>query len=193
MNSILRHVAATQKAVRLPVCPNCHPLFPDAVHHRAGFGNALQGDSLEVGQEIRWRRQVVSPSQCCTVARDEDSLHQRWGTHLLACFGRYDAFKLAITESEDIWDHITLDESLKAALIDQVKRRLTPQAVKIRSDIEVACYAYEGINAVKEALRAGLALSTEDLEIKVRAAAGLLDLPDLFRVPCLETALIKRA
>eukprot|EP00037_Helgoeca_nana_P012512 m.113827 g.113827 ORF g.113827 m.113827 type:complete len:332 (+) comp21488_c0_seq4:274-1269(+) len=73
----------------------------------------------------------------------------------------YDAFKMAITENPEIWDHVTLNPELKAALIEQVKRRLTPQPVKIRSDIEVACYAYEGINAVKEALRAGLALSDE--------------------------------
>ena len=61
-----------------------------------------------------------------------------------------------------------MEGPLKEALIDQVKRRLTPQPVKIRSDIEVACYAYEGINAVKEALQAGLALSSEDLEVKVK-------------------------
>ena len=38
-------------------------------------------------------------------------------------------------------------------------------------DIEVACYAYEGINAVKDALRAGLSLSQEDLEVKVSRRA----------------------
>lgn len=34
-------------------------------------------------------------------------------------------------------------------------------------DIEVACYGYEGIDAVKEALRAGLCCSTESMPIKV--------------------------
>lgn len=34
-------------------------------------------------------------------------------------------------------------------------------------DIEVACYGYEGIDAVKEALRAGLNCSTESMPIKV--------------------------
>lgn len=34
-------------------------------------------------------------------------------------------------------------------------------------DIEVACYGYEGIDAVKEALRAGLNCSTENMPIKV--------------------------
>lgn len=35
------------------------------------------------------------------------------------------------------------------------------------ADIEVACYGYEGIDAVKEALRAGLGCSTEAMPIKV--------------------------
>ena len=34
--------------------------------------------------------------------------------------------------------------------------------------MEVACYNYEGIDAVKNALRAGLEMSTEDMPIKVR-------------------------
>lgn len=45
--------------------------------------------------------------------------------------------------------------------------RLTPHPVKIRADIEVSCYSYEGIDAVKSALKAGLAQSTEELPIKV--------------------------
>lgn len=35
------------------------------------------------------------------------------------------------------------------------------------ADIEVACYGYEGIDAVKDALRAGLNCSTEAMPIKV--------------------------
>lgn len=34
-------------------------------------------------------------------------------------------------------------------------------------DVEVACYAYEGVDAVKTALRAGLNQSTEEMPIKV--------------------------
>ena len=35
------------------------------------------------------------------------------------------------------------------------------------TDIQVSCYAYEGVDAVKNALRAGLMLSTEEMPIKV--------------------------
>lgn len=34
-------------------------------------------------------------------------------------------------------------------------------------DIEVACYHYEGIDAVKAALKKGLEVSTEDMPVKV--------------------------
>jgi translation initiation factor 2 subunit 1 len=37
--------------------------------------------------------------------------------------------------------------------------------------MEVACYGYEGIDAVKDALRAGLSLSTEDSPIKINLIA----------------------
>ena len=36
-------------------------------------------------------------------------------------------------------------------------------------DIEVSCYAYEGIDAVKRALTKGLELSTEDMPLKVHS------------------------
>lgn len=46
-----------------------------------------------------------------------------------------------------------------------------PQAVKVRSDIEVGCYAYEGVDAVKNSLRAGIALGTEETPIKINLIA----------------------
>lgn len=39
------------------------------------------------------------------------------------------------------------------------------------ADIEVACYSSEGIDAVKEALKAGLTLSTEESPIKINLIA----------------------
>lgn len=64
-----------------------------------------------------------------------------------------------------------LDDATKEVLLNNIKRKLTSQAVKIRADIEVACYGYEGIDAVKTALRAGLACSTEELPIKINLIA----------------------
>lgn len=64
-----------------------------------------------------------------------------------------------------------LDDKTKEVLLSNIKRKLTSQAVKIRADIECACYGYEGIDAVKTALKAGLSLSTEELPIKINLIA----------------------
>jgi translation initiation factor 2 alpha subunit (eIF-2alpha) len=34
-------------------------------------------------------------------------------------------------------------------------------------DVEVACYGYDGVDAVKAALREGLSASTEEMPVKV--------------------------
>lgn len=83
----------------------------------------------------------------------------------------YDAFKAALADSPDIFDKLDITMDVKKCLLDNVARRLTPQPIKIRSDIEVMCYAYEGINAVKDALRAGLACSIDDLTVKISLIA----------------------
>ena len=42
-----------------------------------------------------------------------------------------------------------------------------PQAVKARADIEVSCYGYEGIDAVKTALQAGMGLLNGGQQVKI--------------------------
>uniref|UniRef100_A0A0V0G5V4 Eukaryotic translation initiation factor 2 subunit 1 n=1 Tax=Triatoma dimidiata TaxID=72491 RepID=A0A0V0G5V4_TRIDM len=82
----------------------------------------------------------------------------------------YDFFKQAVLDNS-ILAECGLDEETQEVLLTNIKRKLTSQAVKIRADIEVACYGYEGIDAVKTALKAGLALSTEELPIKINLIA----------------------
>lgn len=68
-------------------------------------------------------------------------------------------------------DECGLDESTRDVLLNNIKRKLTSQAVKIRADIECSCYGYEGIDAVKAALKSGLEVSTEELPIKINLIA----------------------
>lgn len=70
-----------------------------------------------------------------------------------------------------ILDECGLTEEVKELLISNIRQKLTSQAVKIRADIEVACYGYEGIDAVKAALKAGLLCSTDDIPIKINLIA----------------------
>ncbi|XP_012224092.1 eukaryotic translation initiation factor 2 subunit 1 [Linepithema humile] len=82
----------------------------------------------------------------------------------------YDFFKQSVLDPS-ILAECGLDEHTKEVLLNNIKRKLTSQAVKIRADVEVACYGYEGIDAVKTALKAGLALSTDELPIKINLIA----------------------
>ncbi|XP_054715834.1 eukaryotic translation initiation factor 2 subunit 1-like [Uloborus diversus] len=82
----------------------------------------------------------------------------------------YDMFKHAVNDPS-ILDECGLDNQTKETLLSNIRRRLTPQAVRIRADIEVACYGYEGIDAVKNALRAGINCSTEEMPIKINLIA----------------------
>ncbi|XP_043250266.1 eukaryotic translation initiation factor 2 subunit 1 [Colletes gigas] len=82
----------------------------------------------------------------------------------------YDFFKQSVSDPS-ILAECGLDERTKEVLLNNIKRKLTSQAVKIRADVEVACYGYEGIDAVKAALKTGLALSTDELPIKINLIA----------------------
>ena len=56
-------------------------------------------------------------------------------------------------------------------LLSTIARRLTPQPIKLRADIELTCYTPAGIDAIKKALRAGEAQSNEAVPIKAKLVA----------------------
>ncbi|KAK5175472.1 eukaryotic translation initiation factor 2 subunit alpha [Saxophila tyrrhenica] len=79
-----------------------------------------------------------------------------------------DAFKLSIT-NPNVWDEVTFKSSvIKDELVGYISKRLTPQPTKVRADVEVTCFGYDGIDAVKEALRTAEAKSSEQAQVKVR-------------------------
>ncbi|KAF5673803.1 eukaryotic translation initiation factor 2 subunit alpha [Fusarium heterosporum] len=79
-----------------------------------------------------------------------------------------DAFKLSITNPE-VWNDITFpSDAVSDELKTYISKRLTPQPTKVRADIEVTCFGYEGIDAVKTALRTAEANNTEDTQVKVK-------------------------
>lgn len=77
----------------------------------------------------------------------------------------------APSEPDTVFEGLNLDESLRADLLANIARRMTPKPVKVRSDLELTCYSYEGINGIKSALRAGEAMSTEQVPLKIRLVA----------------------
>lgn len=56
-------------------------------------------------------------------------------------------------------------------LMSTIARRLTPQPIKLRADIELTCYTPAGIDAIKKALRAGEKESNEAVPIRAKLVA----------------------
>jgi len=82
----------------------------------------------------------------------------------------YEAFKHAV-QNPSALEECDIDEETRKCLYDNICRRLTPQAVKIRADIDVECTFYDGVDAVKRALKKGLEFSTESMPIKINLIA----------------------
>merc|ERR1712230_176172 len=82
----------------------------------------------------------------------------------------YEAFKLSITDPS-VFEPLNIPEPILGELRANIARRLTPQPVKIRADIHVTCFSYAGIDAIRRALKAGEAVGTEAIPIKIKLVA----------------------
>lgn len=79
-----------------------------------------------------------------------------------------DAFKLSITNT-DVWSEVTFaNDIIQQEMVSYISRRLTPQPTKVRADVEVTCFGYDGIDAVKDALRCAEAQNTPETQVKVK-------------------------
>lgn len=105
-----------------------------------------------------------------------ESLYETIGWPLSRKYGHaYEAFKIAITNPEQVFEGINPpSKAIMDELILQISRKLTPNPVKVRADIDVTCFSYEGIDAVKAALAEGEQLHTEAVPVKVKLVAAPL-------------------
>uniref|UniRef100_A0A7S0CJ07 S1 motif domain-containing protein n=1 Tax=Proboscia inermis TaxID=420281 RepID=A0A7S0CJ07_9STRA len=107
-------------------------------------------------------------------------LYERVGWPLYAKYGHaYDAFKLALADipegDTDPFDTVSMPAEFRDDLRTYIRRRLAPQPIKIRSDVEVSCFTHEGIDAIRESLYAGIAVGGKDegsgSQIKIKLIA----------------------
>lgn len=107
-----------------------------------------------------------------TMQKNLEDLYVQFGWPLYTKFGHaYDAFKIAITDPDSVFTGINIEEDVKQCLIKNIQRRLTPQPLKVRADLEVTCFHYEGIDAIKAALKAGEAMGTTECPINIKLVA----------------------
>lgn len=117
-----------------------------------------------------------------TTGEPLEALYSSIAWPLYRIFGHaFDAFKLMVAddgaaliarlEEERGGPVEVLTPAVREQLLKNIKRRMTPQPLKIRADVEMTCYAYDGIERIKEAMRAAEALSTEDCPVKMKLVA----------------------
>ncbi|KAI9286462.1 eukaryotic translation initiation factor 2 alpha subunit-domain-containing protein [Umbelopsis sp. AD052] len=102
-------------------------------------------------------------------------LYETIGWPLYKKYGHaFDAFKMAIIQPEEVFEGIQMTPQVRDELVGNIKRRMTPQPVKIRAQLDLRCTGIDGVNAIKAALTAGEAVSTEEVPIKVTYLAAPL-------------------
>eukprot|EP00164_Ancoracysta_twista_P007592 GFYU01010804.1.p1 GENE.GFYU01010804.1~~GFYU01010804.1.p1 ORF type:complete len:316 (-),score=125.05 GFYU01010804.1:719-1666(-) len=100
------------------------------------------------------------------------SLYETFGWALYKKFGHaYEAFKLAINDPDVIFGDFNMADNVKEHLLKNIQRRLTPQPVKLRADVEATCFNYEGIEAIRKALSEGKSCGTEEIPVSIKLVA----------------------
>jgi translation initiation factor 2 subunit 1 len=99
-------------------------------------------------------------------------LYTRIGWPLTKKYGHaYDAFQLAVSDADAVFKDLDVTAEEKHEAMEHIRVKMMPQPLKIRADIQVTCFVYEGIEAIRAALLAGTATSTEAVPIKVQLIA----------------------
>jgi len=80
--------------------------------------------------------------------------------------GAYQAFSEAVADPS-IFDACGLEKRTQEVLVSTVQSRMIRQAVTVRGLFEINCYTYEGIDAIKHALKKGLEWNCEEYPLSI--------------------------
>ncbi|KAF5752592.1 hypothetical protein HS088_TW01G00507 [Tripterygium wilfordii] len=126
-----------------------------------------------------------------TMNIDLEDLYIHVGWPLYRKFGHaFEAFKTMVTDPDSVLNSLTrevkeigpdgqevtkvvpaMTEEVKDALIKNIRRRMTPQPLKIRADIEMKCFQFDGVLHIKEAMRKAEAAGNDDCPVKIKLVA----------------------
>jgi translation initiation factor 2 subunit 1 len=86
--------------------------------------------------------------QCKTI-----ELYEAFGWDLYDKFGHaYNAFKLALTDPDVVFEQITITPEQKSALLANISKKMAAKPIKLRAIFNLQCYTFEGIEAIRESL-----------------------------------------
>ncbi|KAF8821648.1 eukaryotic initiation factor-2, alpha subunit [Cardiosporidium cionae] len=83
----------------------------------------------------------------------------------------FDALKEATQNPEAVFEGLDITEEIRQSIMRDVQMRLAPQALKLRAKIDVWCFGYDGIDAVKDALSQGKKVGDDKVSIAVKLIA----------------------
>jgi translation initiation factor 2 subunit 1 len=126
-----------------------------------------------------------------TLEIDLEPLYQRIGWPLYRKYGHaFEAFKLIVSDPDAILDALTYEEKetgpdgqevvkvvpavtpeVKDALVKNIRRRMTPQPLKIRADIEMKCFQFDGVLHIKQAMKKAEAAGNDTCPVKIKLVA----------------------
>ncbi|KAF5828154.1 eukaryotic translation initiation factor 2 alpha [Dunaliella salina] len=113
---------------------------------------------------------------------DLEELYKAFAWPLYRIYGHaFEAFKTMVVddgaavisrlENEHGGPIPALTPEVKEALLKNIKRRMTPQPLKIRADVELTCFQYDGIEHIRSAMRAAEAAGKDDCVVKMKLVA----------------------
>lgn len=115
VNSILRHVAST---LGYKTNEELEELYRKTAWH-------FEAKTKKKGSSYDWFKQVKYTLEIL-------SLHIKHCLYFQA------------VQDPSLLDECGLDDNTKSVLLQNIQQKLTQQAVKIRADVQVSCYTYEG-------------------------------------------------
>jgi len=166
MRSVLRHVRTGQKQVLQVLRVDPERGFVDLskkyitdVEREAGSAKYNNGKTVH----------SITSYVAEITHREVDDIYKKyvWPLYDSEYTHPFDAFKAFAADGDPIWKDIeNPDPELLEAFEKVVKQRMATQPVKIGAQIEVTCYSEAGIEDIKQALKAGQALS-KDVKIQL--------------------------
>ncbi|KAG9048196.1 hypothetical protein FS837_000542 [Tulasnella sp. UAMH 9824] len=171
--SIMRHVAT--KTAGLSDAEDASqvksPSIEPTKSKKEKAKEAKEGEEHKEGEEGAEEEEEV-PLQNEHEEKRLEQLYEQIAWPLGDKYGHpYDAFKIALTDPDSVFEGIEMSKAVRTALLTTIGRRLTPQPIKLRADIELTCFTPAGIDAIKDALKAGEGVSTPAVPIKAKLVA----------------------